>query len=229
MSTENRDIIIGASLALLLLILWLAANRAPATAPIETAEPEQTIQMPGGISYNMPPLLTLPPYNAGNSTSTIPTTEKSNCGCNACGGKQTPTSYGNMSDFWNGISSGIVAPTMTTSTDLLPEVKDITVAKSNTPLIYPGSNTFADWKYVEGIGSIIGVSGKYSAKKAGSVLAATNQYNIDVEEIPGVDFVRNWSDKQKYDLYKFMHGQQFKYMTDIEQQKVIDYIFESST
>lgn len=231
MANEKRDVAIGGALAILLIILYFAIHhlKKPAPPVQENTTQDQPQDQLGGISYNMPPTLTLPPYNTGNSAPiTIDSGTHSDgggCGCNACSGGQTPTTtFGDMSNFWSDMGgSGINAPKLTTVQ--LPAIQNITIPES-TSFIPPGALSFADWKAVEGIGTIAGTS---FLPEGTHTYTATKRFNSLYENMPGADILKNAPDSTKYAIYKMLNGSQWRDADGKLQQKVIDYIYASTT
>lgn len=81
MNTEKRDAIIGLGIVAVLVVLYLMVYSAKTE---ESTQPETEDNQSGfsnsPIQYNIPPTLTLPPYNVGN-TSTQPNDNNHECNC----------------------------------------------------------------------------------------------------------------------------------------------------
>ncbi len=155
MSIEKRDMIIGGGLLALLLVLYFAVKPGAIAAVQESFTPaSDTSSNTGPPTYNMPPLLTLPPYNIGNAPNTSGSSSNANhdCSCssnNACANHQNVVDFNAIANTWRGISdgSGVASLPAVATVALTP----ITIPPARQASI-PPRHVYSDW-YAEATGT----------------------------------------------------------------------------
>lgn len=144
---------------ILLAILYFATRPAAAQAIVQAVTPasDQTATQ-GPPTFNIPPLLTLPPYNFGNApgASGNPSTGSSgaSCGCssNACDshGNNSPVTYNQLANSWKGITdNGDTSGGLPTVN--MPTITPITIPPAVQAAI-PPRHTYGDW-YAQATGT----------------------------------------------------------------------------
>lgn len=206
---EKSDMIIGGVLLLLLAVAYFAHRQSEVIAPIDTTQTAQPLNTYGPPVYNMPPTLTLPPFNQGNSPVSSASNGGDKCGCQktACANSNNAQNFGTMLEAWNP-NGGIKMPTNEVSPNTtLQKPSNISVAPVLP--ITPVANSYAVWRAKEGLDP---------------PNPNTNQNTHQRDTIPA-----GLTTQQQFQLYQLLNGGLFGNTSIQNQNAIMDKIWGITT